>query len=448
MEITNKAFGAFDIRGIYPDTINEDIAYRIGRYLPVLFDMKDIVVGYDIRLSSKSLSDALVKGITESGANVHFAGLIGTEMIYFSTSHYNFDGGVMVTASHNPKEYNGMKFVRKNSRPISENSGLKELGEAILNEPPEKAPNIGKIIELDMTEDYISHLLSYVNIYNLKPFKIVANIGNGAAGRIVEELSKRLPFEIIPIFKEPDGNFPNGVPNPLKKENRAATIDAVRKYKADAGVAWDGDFDRCFMFDENGGFIEGYYMVGFLAEAFLKKEKGATIIHDPRLTWNTIETVKKCGGVPVMCKSGHAFIKDKMRELDAIYGGELSSHHYFRDFFYCDSGMIPWLLVLELMSEMNLPLSKLMEEKQKAYPASGEISRKVEDGDKIIAAVKEKYQNLGKVCEIDGISVDFDDWRFNLRKSGTEPEIRLNVESRGDKALMEEKTEELLKMIS
>ena len=447
MQITNKAFGAFDVRGIYPETNNEDIAYRVGRYLPVLFDMKNIVVGYDIRLSSKSLSDSLVKGIIESGANVRFAGLIGTEMIYFATSRYNFDGGVMVTASHNPKEYNGMKFVRKNSRPISETSGLKELGEAILKEPPAKVQNIGKVTELDTMGDYISHLLSYINIDKLKPFKIVANIGNGAAGKVVEELSKRLPFEIVPIFKEPDGNFPNGVPNPLKKENRAATVEAVKKYKADAGVAWDGDFDRCFMFDENGGFIEGYYMVGFLAEAFLKKEKGATIIHDPRLTWNTIETVKKCGGVPVMCRSGHAFIKDKMRELDAVYGGELSSHHYFRDFFYCDSGMIPWLLVLELMSEMNLPLSKLMEEKQKAYPASGEISRKVEDGDKIIAAVKEKYGKLGEVSEIDGISVDFENWRFNLRKSGTEPEIRLNVESRGDIRLMEEKTEELLKMM-
>lgn len=447
MQITNKAFGAFDVRGIYPETINEDIAYRIGRYLPILFNMKNIVVGYDIRLSSKNLSDALIKGVTESGANVLTAGLIGTEMIYFATSHYNLDGGAMVTASHNPKEYNGMKFVRENSKPISETSGLKTLAEAILKDPLEKAENLGKITKLDMMDDYISHLLSYVDVGKLKPYKIVANIGNGAAGKVVDELSKRLPFEIIPIFKEPDGNFPNGVPNPLKKENRAATTEAVIKYKADAGVAWDGDFDRCFMFDEKGGFIEGYYMVGFLAEAFLKKEKGATIIHDPRLTWNTIETVEKCGGNPVMVRSGHSFIKEKMRELDAVYGGELSSHHYFRDFFYCDSGMIPWLLVLELMSETDLPLSKLMEEKQKAYPASGEISRKVADGDEIIAKVKEKYGGLGKVCEIDGISVDFDNWRFNLRKSGTEPEIRLNVESRGDKALMEEKTEEILKMM-
>lgn len=445
MNITTKAFGAFDIRGIYPDTINEDIAYRIGRYLPILFDMKEIVVGYDIRLSSEELANALIKGITESGANVRAAGLIGTEMIYFSVSHYGYDGGVMVTASHNPKEYNGMKFVKKNSRPISETSGLKELAKAILNEPPKKVTNIGKIIKLDMLKDYTAHILSYIDVNKLKPYKIVANIGNGAAGKVIDEISKKLPLKIIPIFREPDGNFPNGVPNPLKKENRAATAEAVKKYEADAGVAWDGDFDRCFMFDENGGFIEGYYMVGFLAEAFLKKEQGATIIHDPRLTWNTIETVKRCGGTPVMCKSGHAFIKDKMRELDAVYGGELSSHHYFRDFFYCDSGMIPWLLVLSLMSEMNLPLSKLMEEKQKAFPASGEISRTVEDGDKVIRAVKEKYGKLGKVSEIDGISVDFPDWRFNLRKSGTEPEIRLNVESRGNKELMEKKTEELLK---
>ena len=445
MNITTKAFGAFDVRGIYPETINEEIAYRIGRYLPLLFGMKNIVVGYDIRLSSAGLADALIKGITESGGNVRAAGLIGTEMIYFAVSKYGFDGGVMVTASHNPKEYNGMKFVKRNSRPISETSGLKELAAAILNEPPEKASNIGKITKLDMMKDYISHILSYIDVSRLKPYKVVANIGNGAAGKVVDELSKHLPFEIIPIFKEPDGNFPNGVPNPLKKENRAGTIEAVQKYKADAGVAWDGDFDRCFMFDENGGFIEGYYMVGFLAEAFLKKEKGATIIHDPRLTWNTIETVKRLGGTPVTVKSGHAFIKDKMRELDAVYGGELSSHHYFRDFFYCDSGMIPWLLVLSLMSEMNLPLSKLMEEKQKAFPASGEISRRVDNADKIIEAVKEKYGKYGKVSEIDGVSVDFPDWRFNLRKSGTEPEIRLNVESRGNKKLMEEKTEELLK---
>ncbi|MBO6179124.1 MAG: phosphomannomutase [Selenomonadaceae bacterium] len=447
MNITTEAFGAFDIRGIYPESINEEIAYRIGRALPKLFDMKNVVVGYDIRLSSKSLTDALIKGLAESGADVSSAGLIGTEMIYFATSFYGFDGGVMVTASHNPKEYNGMKFVRKNSRPISENNGLKELAAEVLKEPPAVVDNIGKVKPLDMMTDYVNHILSYVNIDKLKPYKVVANIGNGAAGAVVKALKEKLPFDTTMIFAEPDGAFPNGVPNPLKKENRAATIEAVKKYGADVGVAWDGDFDRCFLFDENGGFIEGYYMVGFLAEAFLKKEKGATIIYDPRLTWNTIETVKKYGGNPVMVRSGHAFIKDKMRELDAIYGGELSSHHYFRDFYYCDSGMIPWLLTLELMSEMNKPLSKLMKDRQEAYPASGEISRRVKDPDKTLEKVKEKYAPNGEFNDIDGVSVDFKDWRFNLRKSGTEPDIRLNVESRGNKRLMEEKTKEILNMM-
>ena len=447
MNITTEAFGAFDIRGIYPESINEEIAYRIGRALPKLFDMKNVVVGYDIRLSSKSLTDALIKGLAESGADVSSAGLIGTEMIYFATSFYGFDGGVMVTASHNPKEYNGMKFVRKNSRPISENNGLKELAAEVLKEPPAVVDNIGKVKHLDMMTDYVNHILSYVNIDKLKPYKVVANIGNGAAGAVVKALKEKLPFDMTMIFEEPDGAFPNGVPNPLKKENRAATIEAVKKYGADVGVAWDGDFDRCFLFDENGGFIEGYYMVGFLAEAFLKKEKGATIIYDPRLTWNTIETVKKYGGNPVMVRSGHAFIKDKMRELDAVYGGELSSHHYFRDFYYCDSGMIPWLLTLELMSEMNKPLSKLMKDRQEAYPASGEISRRVADPDKTLEKVKERYAPKGKFNDIDGVSVDFEDWRFNLRKSGTEPDIRLNVESRGNRELMEEKTRELLDMM-
>ncbi|MBR3621762.1 MAG: phosphomannomutase, partial [Selenomonadaceae bacterium] len=350
-------------------------------------------------------------------------------------------------ASHNPKEYNGMKFVRKNSRPISENNGLKELAAEVLKEPPAIVDNIGCVKPLNMMTDYINHILSYVDIDKLKPYKIVANIGNGAAGAVVRALKEKLPFNMTLIFEEPDGSFPNGVPNPLKKENRAATIEAVQKYGADVGVAWDGDFDRCFLFDENGGFIEGYYMVGFLAESFLKKEKGATIIYDPRLTWNTIETVKKYGGNPVMVRSGHAFIKDKMRELDAVYGGELSSHHYFRDFYYCDSGMIPWLLTLELMSEMNEPLSKLMKNRQEAYPASGEISRRVKDPDKTLEKVKEKYAPKGDFNDVDGISVDFKDWRFNLRKSGTEPDIRLNVESRGNRKLMEEKTKEILNMM-
>lgn len=448
MAINTKGFGPYDIRGIYPTDVNEELAYRIGRVVPGLFGMKKIAVGHDIRLSSPALQEALAKGLAESGCDVLDIGQCGTEMIYFTTVHHDLDGGIMVTASHNPKEYNGMKFVRRGARPISEDNGLRDIAKAVLEDGFEPVRPTGKITPLDVMDEYIAHILSYVNVDKLKPFKVVANAGNGAAGPIIDALEKHLPFDIVKVHSEPDGNFPNGVPNPLRQENREATIQAVRESGADVGIAWDGDFDRCFLFDENGGFIEGYYMVGFLAEAFLRKEKGGTVIHDPRLTWNTIEIAEQLGGRAVVCKSGHAFIKDKMRKEDAIYGGELSSHHYFRDFSYCDSGMIPWLLMMELMSDSEgQTLSQLMRERQERYPASGERNSKVKDPQAVLAKVEAFYGPKGKLSKIDGVSVEFEDWRFNLRMSSTEPEIRLNVESRHDRRLMEEKTEELLAMI-
>ena len=448
MAINTKGFGPYDIRGIYPTDVNEELAYRIGRVVPGLFGMKKIVVGHDIRLSSPALQEALARGVTEAGCDVLDIGQCGTEMIYFTTVHHDLDGGIMVTASHNPKEYNGMKFVRRGARPISEDNGLRDIAKAVLEDGFEPVRPTGKIMPLDVMDEYVAHILSYVNVDKLKPFKVVANPGNGAAGPIVDALEKHLPFDIVKVHSEPDGNFPNGVPNPLRQENREATIQAVRESGADVGIAWDGDFDRCFLFDENGGFIEGYYMVGFLAEAFLRKEKGGTVIHDPRLTWNTIEIAEQLGGKAVVCKSGHAFIKDKMRKEDAIYGGELSSHHYFRDFSYCDSGMIPWLLMMELMSDSKgQTLSQLMRERQERYPASGERNSKVKDPQAVLAKVEAFYGPKGKLSKIDGVSVEFEDWRFNLRMSSTEPEIRLNVESRHDRRLMEEKTEELLAMI-
>jgi len=448
MAINTKGFGPYDIRGIYPTDVNEELAYRIGRVVPGLFGMKKIAVGHDIRLSSPALQEALAKGLAESGCDVLDIGQCGTEMIYFTTVHHDLDGGIMVTASHNPKEYNGMKFVRRGARPISEDNGLRDIAKAVLEDGFEPVRPTGKIMPLDVMDEYVAHILSYVNVDKLKPFKVVANPGNGAAGPIVDALEKHLPFDIVKVHSEPDGNFPNGVPNPLRQENREATIQAVRESGADVGIAWDGDFDRCFLFDENGGFIEGYYMVGFLAEAFLKKEKGGTVIHDPRLTWNTIEIAEQLGGRAVVCKSGHAFIKDKMRKEDAIYGGELSSHHYFRDFSYCDSGMIPWLLMMELMSDSGgQTLSQLMRERQERYPASGERNSKVKDPQAVLAKVEAFYGPKGKLSKIDGVSVEFEDWRFNLRMSSTEPEIRLNVESRHDRRLMEEKTGELLAMI-
>ena len=448
MRYDTRAFGAYDIRGKYPETINEEIAYRIGRFFPDLFAARKVVVGNDIRLSGPELKAALIKGLQESGCDVIDIGQCGTEMIYFATAHLKLDGGVMITASHNPKEYNGMKFVRQEARPISGDTGLRELQRLVADgNLPVAAAVSGKVEQMDIAEEYVKHILSYVDVSGLKPLKVVVNAGNGAAGPILDVMEKYLPFELIKVHNQPDGSFPNGVPNPLLPENREATARAVREHGADAGVAWDGDFDRCFMFDEQGEFIEGYYMVGFLAQAFLQKNPGAKIIYDPRLTWNTEDLVRENGGVPVISKSGHAFIKERMRRENAVYGGEMSAHHYFRDFSYCDSGMIPWLLVLELLSTSGKSLSELMKERMRKYPCSGEINSKVRDADKVLARIEAEYGKQGKVEKIDGLSVELDNWRFNLRKSNTEPVIRLNVETRQDEDLMREKTAELLAKI-
>ena len=448
MKLSSKGFGAYDIRGVYPVEVNEELAYRIGRSFGKLFDAKKVAVGHEIRLSGPSLRDALIKGLTEAGCDAVDIGQCGTEMIYFATAHLKLDGGIMITASHNPKQYNGMKLVRRESRPISSDTGLKELEKTVMEGDfsPLSGPT-GKVEKKDIMADYIDHLLTYVDVSRLQPLKIVVNTGNGAAGPIINELEKHLPFQMVKVYNEPDGNFPNGVPNPILQENREATAKVVRESGADVGIAWDGDFDRCFLFDEKGGFIEGYYMVGFLAQAFLRKFQGAKVIYDPRLVWNTIEIAEELGGTPVMCKSGHAFIKDRMRKENAVYGGEMSAHHYFRDFSFCDSGMIPWLLVLELISEAGRPLSALMQERMERYPVSGEINSKVADARAVIDKIEAKYGPAGKVTKVDGLSIEYPQWRFNLRMSNTEPVIRLNVETRHDKKLLEEKTAELLKEI-
>lgn len=448
MELKRNAFKAYDIRGEYPVEVNEEIAYRIGRTFVELFKAKKVAVGHDIRLSGPSLQEALVRGLTEMGCDVVDIGQCGTEMIYFATAHLKLDGGIMITASHNPKQYNGMKLVRRESRPISSDTGLKDIEENVItgNFPPLDGPK-GSVESVNIVPDYIKHLLTYVDPTALKPLKIVVNAGNGAAGPILDELEKHLPFEFIKINNEPDGNFPNGVPNPILEENREATAKVVRESKADVGIAWDGDFDRCFMFDEKGSFIEGYFMVGFLAKAFLQKTAGAKIIYDPRLVWNTIELVEESGGTPVMCKSGHAFIKDRMRNEDAVYGGEMSAHHYFKDFSFCDSGMIPWLLVLELVSRAGKPLSSLMQERMERFPISGEINSTVKDAPAVMKLIEEKYTAGGNVTKVDGLSIEYPQWRFNLRLSNTEPVIRLNVETRSDRELLKEKTDELLALI-
>ncbi len=452
MAVNTSGFGAYDIRGIYPESINQELVYRVGRIFPELFNAKKIAVGHDIRLSGSTLFDSLARGLTEAGCDVYDIGQCGTEMIYFATGFHDFDGGIMITASHNPKEYNGMKFVGKGVRPIAPKTGLLAVKAAVEDETRDWSfrKATGTIHRLDIQPDYIKCLLSYVDLKNLKPLKIVINTGNGSAGPIINELEKFLPFEIVKVHNNPNGYFPNGVPNPLLQDARAETSKAVVESGAACGIAFDGDFDRCFLFDEHGNFIEGYYMVGFLAEAFLQKNSGEKIIYDPRAIWNTIDIVEKLGGTPIMCRSGHVYIKELMRAENAIYGGEMSAHHYFRDFYLCDSGMIPWLLVLELLCKSGKTLSALMADRIAKYPVSGEINTKVSSTDKvkeIMTKIEKLYGAGGKVYHIDGLSIDFDDWRFNLRGSQTEPFIRLNVEARGDKTLMETKRDELLAII-
>ncbi len=449
-------FKAYDIRGKLGEELNEDIAYRIGRAYGEYLKPKDVVVGGDVRLTSESIKLALADGLQDSGVNVLDIGLSGTEEIYFATSHLKVGGGIEVTASHNPIDYNGMKLVREASKPISGDTGLREIQSIAENaEFAEVAKSQrGKYTKVSILEAYVDNILDYISFSNFnKPLKLVVNSGNGAAGHVIDAIESKfklanLPVEFIKVHHSADGNFPNGIPNPLLPECRKDTSDAVVKNKADMGIAFDGDFDRCFLFDENGSFIEGYYIVGLLAKAFLEKHAGARIIHDPRLSWNTIDIVTKAGGIPVMSKTGHAFIKERMRSEDAIYGGEMSAHHYFRDFFYCDSGMIPWLLVAELMCVSRKPISQLVNDRIMAYPASGEINCKLTNPSESINKVLEEYKNLAiNIDYTDGISVEFDEWRFNLRTSNTEPVVRLNVESRGRSSLMIEKTEEILKIL-
>ena len=447
-----SCFKAYDIRGRIPDELNEDIAYRTGRAFASYVGPKNVVVGHDIRLSSPSICEALVKGLLDSGVNVHHIGECGTEEIYFSTSHFKMDGGIVVTASHNPKDFNGMKLVREDSKPISGDTGLKEIEQLAEDNKFPTVTNRGHLTNLDHRSAYIERLLGYVSKYttraNAKMLKIVVNAGNGGAGTVIDELEKKLPFEFIKVHHDADGHFPNGVPNPLLIQNRQSTITAIKENQADLGIAWDGDFDRCFFFDAQGRFIEGYYIVGLLAKAFLEKDKGAKIVHDPRLTWNTIEIVKAMGGVAIQSKTGHAFIKERMREEDAVYGGEMSAHHYFKDFSFCDSGMVPWLLVTGLMNSQDKTLAELVDERMKAFPASGEINRRIENAAEILASIENKYaSSCISVDHTDGLSMEFELWRFNVRVSNTEPVVRLNVESRGNSDLMEEKTSELIQMM-
>lgn len=450
-----ECFKAYDIRGQLGTALDEDIAYRIGRAYAEYIKPGKVVIGGDMRLSTEALKQALSNGLRDAGVDVVDIGLCGTEEIYFATSHLKMDGGIVVTASHNPKDYNGMKLVREESKPISGDTGLNEI-EVLAREnrfsdlPVERR---GDYRQLSLREAYVDHLMGYIDADVIKPLKLVVNAGNGVAGLSIDVIEQRFTEQGIPItfhkiHHQPDGHFPNGIPNPILEENRQDTTDAVLKHQADFGIAWDGDFDRCFLFDEQGRFIEGYYIVGLLAEAFLAKYPGSRILHDPRLIWNTLDIVKRNGGEAIQCKTGHAFIKERMRQEDAVYGGEMSAHHYFRDFYYCDSGMIPWLLIAELVSQKGKPLSMLVDDCIARYPSPGEINSQLADPKAAIDRVLARYQGEAlSVDYTDGISVEMADWRFNLRSSNTEPVVRLNLETRGDVRLMREKCQEVLDLL-
>ncbi len=428
-------FKAYDIRGKLGEELDEALAYKIGRAYGDIYQPQKVAVGADIRLTSESLKKAVIDGLTDAGVDVYDLGMTGTEEVYFAAFHLDVEGGIEVTASHNPIDYNGMKLVRENARPIGMESGLKEIHDRIIadqfNEPAKK----GSVTSYNIVPEYIEHLLTYIDPAKIRPLKLVVNAGNGAAGHVIDALEARfkdlnIPIEFIKIHHEADGTFPNGIPNPLLIENRESTRSAVLAHQADMGIAWDGDFDRCFLFDEKGGFIEGYYIVGLLAQAFLTQKPGAKIVHDPRLIWNTLAVVESLNGEAIQSKSGHAFIKEAMREENAIYGGEMSAHHYFKDFAYCDSGMIPWLLVVMLLSETKKPLSTLVGEMITQFPCSGEINFKVKDSKETIARILAHYEPLNpEIDTTDGISLNFGEWRFNVRASNTEPLLRLNIES-------------------
>lgn len=431
-------FKAYDIRGKLGTELNTEIAYKIGRAYGQIYQPDTMVVGCDIRLSSEDLKQATIRGLNDAGVNVLDLGMTGTEEVYFGAFHLDVQGGIEITASHNPMDYNGMKLVRENARPISADTGLKDIQALAESNQFIETATKGTVQTYNILPEFIDHLMTYIDPASLRPMKLVVNAGNGAAGHVIDALEIKfkalnIPVEFIKIHHEADGNFPNGIPNPILVENRASTRDAVIAHAADIGIAWDGDFDRCFLFDEKGQFIEGYYIVGLLAQAFLLKQAGEKIVHDPRLVWNTFDVVDQYQGTAIQSKSGHAFIKDVMREHNAVYGGEMSAHHYFRDFAYCDSGMIPWLLAISVVSETGKSLSSLVEEMIAKFPCSGEINFKVEDTQATIQKIFEHYaEQKPEIDQTDGVSLNFGTWRFNVRASNTEPLLRLNIESRRD----------------
>jgi len=446
VKIDQSIFKAYDIRGIYPNEIDEETVYRTAQAYVKFVKPKEIVLGKDVRLSSPSLWQAAAEGIIDAGVDVIDIGTISTDMLYFSVAKYGLGGGITISASHNPGEYNGMKVVREEAIPISSDTGLQEILQIVLKSEKIIGKKKGRIIKKDIMEGYLNHIRSFIDTVKVKSLKIVANANFGLAGEVVKRLTKDMPVEIIGINFTPDGNFPKGRPDPLIPQNRQETISKIEETGADFGVAWDADADRCFFFDGAGEFIEGYFITATLAKTFLKRSPRSTIIFDPRLTWANIETIVENGGVPIINKCGHSFFKDRMRREDAVFAGEMSGHYYFRDNFYADNGMIPFMIMMENLSTSGKTMSQLMAPLKGKYFVSGEINREVKDTQKIIIHMENRYRG-SIVDHIDGLSIEYPDWRFNLRPSNTEPLLRLNLEARS-KDLMEEKRDEIVGQIS
>ncbi|MBP7147068.1 MAG: phosphomannomutase [Acidobacteria bacterium] len=445
---SSSCFKAYDIRGRVPDELDAALAYRIGRAFAAFLGARRVALGHDVRHSSPEIAGAVREALVDAGVEVLEVGTCGTEQVYFATIHLGLDGGIMVTASHNPVEYNGLKLVRERGRPISADTGLPEIERLARGESFPAPPRRGRAERIDLSAEYVAHLLGYVDPARLRPLRVVTNAGNGGAGAVVDRLEPHLPFRLLKVHHEPDGSFPNGVPNPLLPGNRSATSRAVLEQHADAGVAWDGDFDRCFFFDERGQFVDGSYVVPMLAERALSRHPGARIVHDPRVVWATIETVRRAGGEPVPSKGGHAFMKETMRRVDAAYGGENPGHHFFREFGYCDSGMIPWLVLLEHVCGRDVPLGQLVAAIAERHPASGEINLELADPARALELVLERYAPAALAIDrLDGVSAEFAEWRFNVRPSNTEPLVRVNLETRGDRELLAAKTDELLAVL-
>jgi len=441
-----KVFKAYDVRGIYPVELDEDGAYAIGRAYVEQFEPHRIAVGHDMRLSSPSMTEAVVRGAAEAGADVVEVGLVGTEMVYFAVGELGLDGGIAVTASHNPKEYTGMKIVRRGALPVGGDSGLLDIRARALSGARHETGPAGTVTQEDIWPRFVERVLSFIDVNAVKPLRVVIDAANGMAGVMLPPVLEHLPIEAVRCYFEPDGSFPNHEPNPLLPENREFIVRKVIEEQADLGVAFDGDADRCFFVDDSGEFVPGDFVTALLGESILEKEPGGKILYDVRASWAVPETIRRAGGVPLVNRVGHAFFKHRMREEGAVFGGEVSGHYYFRDFSQADSGVVPFLLMLELISKRGQKLSELWRPYRERYFITGELNTPVADVPLKLQELKERFGPEGEVSHLDGLSVDAEEWHMNVRPSNTEPLLRLNLEALSPE-LMERKRDEVLEVI-